>query len=93
MVGGRTAHAAVVARQLGKACLVGCGGLEIDETNRRIRLVERELNEGDWLSIDGESGQISSGRAEIIIERPEAELAELKRWCGQADRRDRKGTF
>jgi pyruvate, orthophosphate dikinase len=88
MVGGRTAHAAVVARQLGKACLVGCGGLEIDENNRRIRLVGRELNEGDWLSIDGESGEISAGRAEIVIERPEAELAELKRWSGKADKRD-----
>jgi pyruvate,orthophosphate dikinase len=81
MVGGRTAHAAVVARQLGKACLVGCNSLEIDENNRRIRLAGgRELSEGDWLSIDGESGNISSGRAEIVIERPEAELAELKHW-------------
>ena len=88
MVGGRTAHAAVVARQLGKACLVGCDRLEIDENNRRIRLAGRELNEGDWLSIDGESGEISSGRAEIVIERPEAELAELKRWSGQADKRE-----
>ena len=40
-----------------------------------------ELNEGDWLSIDGESGEISSGQAEIAIERPEAELAEFKRWA------------
>jgi pyruvate,orthophosphate dikinase len=86
MVGGRTAHAAVVARQLGKACLVGCNSLEIDENNRRIRLAGRELSEGDWLSIDGESGKISSGRAEIVIERPEAELAELKHWS--ADKRD-----
>ena len=81
MVGGRTAHAAVVARQLGKACLVGCDSLEIDENNRRIRLAGRELSEGDWLSIDGESGKISSGWAEIVIERPEAELGELKRWA------------
>jgi pyruvate,orthophosphate dikinase len=88
MVGGRTAHAAVVARQLDKACLVGCKSLEIDENNRRIMLAAREFSEGDWLSIDGESGEISSGRAEIVIERPEAELAELKRWFGQADKRD-----
>jgi pyruvate,orthophosphate dikinase len=89
MVGGRTAHAAVVARQLGKACLVGCNSLEIDENNRRIRLAGRDLNEGDWLSIDGESGEISCGRADIVIERPEAELAQLKRWSEQADKRDR----
>ena len=90
MVGGRTAHAAVVARQLGKVCLVGCTGLEIDESSRRITLAGRELSEGDWLSIDGESGEISSGRAEIVIERPEAELAELKRWRGQIDAHDLK---
>jgi pyruvate,orthophosphate dikinase len=83
VVGGRTAHAAVVARQLGKVCLVGCSGLEIDETNRRVKLAGRELDEGDWLSIDGESGGISAGRAEIVIERPEAELTELKRWREQ----------
>ena len=88
MVGGRTSHAAVVARQLGKACLVGCNSLEIDENNRRIRLAGRELSEGDWLSIDGESGEISYGRAEVVFERPEAELAELKRWSGQADKLD-----
>ena len=90
MVGGRTAHAAVVARQLGKVCLVGCTSLEIDESSRRITLAGRELSEGDWLSIDGESGEISSGRAEIVIERPEAELAELKRWRGQIDAHDLK---
>jgi pyruvate,orthophosphate dikinase len=83
VVGGRTAHAAVVARQLGKVCLVGCSSLEIDETNRRIKLAGRELDEGDWLSIDGESGGISAGRAEIVIERPEVELTELKRWREQ----------
>jgi pyruvate,orthophosphate dikinase len=92
MVGGRTAHAAVVARQLGKACLVGCNSLEIDENNRRISLAGREFNEGDWLSIDGESGEISCGRAEIVIERPEVELAELKRWSEQTDERDRLAT-
>ena len=54
-----------------------------------LALAGRELSEGDWLSIDGESGKISSGRAEIVIERPEAELAELKRWFDQADKRDR----
>lgn len=80
IVGGRTAHAAVVARQLGKACLVGCGDLQIDETRRRIDFPGRELKEGEWLSIDGESGDVSAGRAEVVIERPEAEIAEVARW-------------
>ncbi len=86
--GGRTAHAAVVARQLGKACLVGCGNLKIDEAGRRITLAGHDLTEGDWLSIDGASGEISAGQAEIVIERPEAELAELIRWREQMDAGD-----
>jgi pyruvate, orthophosphate dikinase len=84
MVGGRTAHAAVVARQLGKACLVGCRDLKIDERGRRITLAGRELEEGDWLSLDGERGEIFAGRAEICIERPADELAEVARWRKKA---------
>jgi len=84
MVGGRTAHAAVVARQLGKVCLVDCRSLAIDEGSRRVTLAEREFKEGDWLSIDGENGEIFPGRADVVIERPEAELAELERWREQA---------
>ena len=78
MVGGRTAHAAVVARQLGKVCLVGCRALEIDERARQITLAGRAFKEGDWLSMDGESGEIFPGALEIVAERPEAELAALE---------------
>jgi pyruvate,orthophosphate dikinase len=77
-VGGRTAHAAVVARQLGKACLVGCADLAIDENG--ARLGEADLKEGDWLSLDGETGEIFLGRREIVVQRPEAEIAEVERW-------------
>jgi pyruvate,orthophosphate dikinase len=77
-VGGRTAHAAVVARQLGKVCLVGCAGLIIDR--RAARLGEASVREGDWLSLDGESGEVFLGRRQIAIERPEADLAEIDRW-------------
>ena len=84
VVGGRTAHAAVVARQLGKVCLVGCSGLEIDERGRGIMLAGRKFKEGDWLSIDGESGEVLAGRAEVVFERPEADLAELNHWRDQA---------
>ena len=87
MVGGRTSHAAVVARQLGKACLVGCNSLEIDENNRCIRLAGRELREGDWLSIGGESGEISYGRAEVILSGRKRNLPKAKRWSrGRADK-------
>jgi pyruvate, orthophosphate dikinase len=79
-VGGRTAHAAVVARQLGKVCLVGCHALTIDEMNRKATLGGVTIHEGNWVSLNGNNGEISLGQRAIEIERPEAELAEIQRW-------------
>lgn len=79
-VGGRTAHAAVVARQLAKACLVGCGELEIADGGEEAVIAGHRLREGDWISIDGESGEVSLGRREIATQRPDAELAAIARW-------------
>ncbi len=81
-VGGRTAHAAVVARQLGKVCLVGCRALAIDEATRKARLGDAEICDGDWLSLDGDRGEISLGQRAIVTERP-PELAEIERWRAQ----------
>jgi pyruvate,orthophosphate dikinase len=79
-VGGRTAHAALVARQMGKPCIVGCAGLMVDATSRSARLAGATIQEGDWLSIDGAAGTIYLGRGNVVVDRPEAELAELDRW-------------
>ncbi len=79
-VGGRTAHAAVVARQLGRVCIVGCDGLRIDLEARRARLGTAEVAEGDWLSLDGEAGEVFVGRREIVTVQPEAELQTVARW-------------
>ncbi len=79
-VGGRTAHAALVARQLDKPCIVGCADLAVDVDGRCARLPHVVLNEGDWLSIDGGTGALYLGRATVVCDRPEAELAELERW-------------
>lgn len=78
--GGRTAHAAVVARQLGKVCLVGCRELTIDEQGRSGAVGGRRIAEGDWVSLDGESGEVSLGRREIVADVPRAELAEIESW-------------
>jgi pyruvate,orthophosphate dikinase len=83
IVGGRTAHAALIARQMGKPCIVGCSELSIDLADRSARLARAIIKEGDWLSIDGEAGTIYLGRAKIIEERPAAELAEVSRWRNQ----------
>ncbi len=79
-MGGRTAHAAVVARQLGKVCLVGCRELHIAEDGRTATLAGEKLGEGDWLSLDGSSGAVTLGKREIIAELPEAEMAALESW-------------
>ena len=78
--GGRTAHAAVVARQLGKACVVGCPALTVDAPARQAEIAGHALKEGDWLSLDGESGEVFLGERRIVTSKPEAEIAEIQRW-------------
>jgi pyruvate, orthophosphate dikinase len=79
-VGGRTSHAAVVARHLGKPCVVGCSDLHLDPERRRASLGTRTLAEGDIVTLDGESGGIYEGLVRVHIERPEDALADVARW-------------
>ncbi len=85
-VGGRTAHAALVARQMGKPCIVACEGLAVDAAAHVAQFVRHRLNEGDWLSIDGGSGEIYLGRGKVIGERPAMELAQIERWRTQVQK-------
>jgi pyruvate, orthophosphate dikinase len=78
--GGRTAHAALVARQMGKPSVVGCDSLDIDPLARQAHFADAIIGEGDWISIDGDNGAIYVGRHSIRRERPSVELAELDRW-------------
>lgn len=78
--GGRTAHAAVVARQLGKACLVGCTTLRIDTVSRCINFGDRRLAEGEVITLDCENGRILAGEAPVVIERPTEWLDEVASW-------------
>ncbi|MDH3285621.1 MAG: pyruvate, phosphate dikinase, partial [Acidobacteriota bacterium] len=59
--GGRTSHAALVARQRGKPCVVGCAALRIDYDAGSMHVGDQELREGDWISLDGTSGQVFIG--------------------------------
>ncbi len=102
--GGLTSHAAVVARQVGKVAVVGCEELEIDYDNRTITARGVTLKEGDWISIDGFTGEVLEGKVktmpseviQVLIEktkRPEEApiyqlFAELMSW---ADERRRLG--
>ncbi|HRG72755.1 MAG TPA: PEP-utilizing enzyme, partial [Thauera aminoaromatica] len=75
--GARTAHAAVVARQLGKVCLVGCEALRLDEAGRTLELGGHILREGELLTLDGNEGAIHAGAAAVVEVVPQALLARL----------------
>ena len=90
-VGARTAHAALVARQMGKPCIVGCSRLTIDAAADRAQLDGSTISASDWVTIDGDSGNIYLGRRETIVTRPEAELAEIASWRSLAGDPDQSG--
>ncbi len=62
--GGMTSHAALVARQMGRVCVAGCGELSIDYAKREMVVNGRAVREGDWISIDGTTGQVLEGRVQ-----------------------------
>ena len=59
--GGMTSHAAVVARGMGTCCVSGCGDIAMDEANKKFTLAGKTFHEGDWISIDGSTGNIYDG--------------------------------
>ena len=76
--GARTSHAAVVARQLGKVCLVGCDALSIHEADARITIGDLTMREGDTLTLDGNEGHVYAGTTEIREQIPTDLVARLE---------------
>src|SRR5581483_6719670 len=62
--GGMTSHAAVVARGMGKCCVAGCGALKVSYERKEMTLGNRVLKEGDYITLDGSTGEIMAGRVE-----------------------------
>jgi pyruvate,orthophosphate dikinase len=83
-VGARTAHAALVARQLGRPCIVGCNDMTVQPEADRARLRTATIAGGDWITIAGDTGRIYLGRLDVVTTRPEAELAEIAQWRVEA---------
>ena len=80
--GGRTSHAALVARQFGKPAVVGVVALKIDLGARQIEVNDQIIKEGDWISIDGTVGEVYTGKLATIV--PEVEdpwLVKLLAWA------------
>ncbi len=84
--GGMTSHAAVVARGMGKPCVVGAEGLTIDVENKTIGNGERVLTEGDIISIDGSLGEVYIGELETEPPKPSDEFNTLMDWCNEYKR-------
>ena len=84
--GGKTSHAAVVARGWGKCCIVGCDELEVDYGQGRMRMNGRTLHRGDSITLDGTTGRIFEGAIKLV--RPEAppEFKTLMGWCDERRR-------
>ncbi len=62
--GGMTSHAALVARQMGKVCVVGCSSIEVDYMSHSLRVGEKIIRQGDWISLDGSTGEVFEGKIE-----------------------------
>jgi pyruvate, orthophosphate dikinase len=82
--GARTSHAAVVARQLAKVCVVGCEGLTLEPSGRSCAFGEATIEEGDILSVDGAKGEIYRGEVEVVRERPAKLIAKIAEWRNAA---------
>ena len=75
--GGMTSHAAVVARGMGKCCVSGAGALKIDYKTRTLVVDDHEYHEGDWISLNGSTGNIFEGKVATIEPELSGEFAEL----------------
>jgi pyruvate,orthophosphate dikinase len=69
---------------MGKVCVVGCTALALEDGDRAASLAGHALHEGDWLCLDGDTGEVTLGRREIIRTEPAEELAELDSWVARA---------
>ncbi|MBT8495440.1 MAG: pyruvate, phosphate dikinase [Deltaproteobacteria bacterium] len=81
--GGRTSHAALVARQFGKPAVVGASDLDVDVGSRIMTIGEREIHEGDWVSIDGTTGEVFLGQLDTLV--PNIQDPYLMKLLGWAD--------
>jgi len=85
-LGGMTSHAAVVARGMGKCCVAGCGDAQIDAAKRTLTFAGHVLREGDWISLDGSTGEVMLGKVKTMAPKPDTHFGEL---MAMADRHRR----
>ena len=79
--GGMTSHAAVVARGMGTCCVSGCGDIVMDEENKKFTLAGKEFHEGDYISIDGSTGNIYDGVIPTVDAQIAGEFGRIMAWA------------
>ncbi len=100
--GGASSHAALVSRQMGKVCVVGCNALNIDYAKGTLTVGDKVLHDGDWISIDGFTGEVLAGQVatrpsevvQVLVDKsldPKAsavyrQFAELMSWADEVRR-------
>ncbi|MDE7104439.1 MAG: pyruvate, phosphate dikinase [Ruminococcus sp.] len=81
--GGMTSHAAVVARGMGECCVSGCGDIKMDEANKKFELGGKVFNEGDYISIDGTTGNIYDGVIPTVDAQIAGEFERIMTWADE----------
>ncbi|MFA7661713.1 MAG: pyruvate, phosphate dikinase, partial [Anaerovoracaceae bacterium] len=81
--GGMTSHAAVVARGMGKCCVSGCGALQIDYQKKQVTIDGHVVKEGEFLSIDGTSGNVYLGKVPTVEAEVSGNFAQVMEWADE----------
>ena len=84
--GGKTSHAAVVARGMGKCCVAGCGELAIDYKKRLFSVGDVTVKEGEWLSLDGSTGEIFVGQLSLVEPELKSDFHKLMEWASKVSK-------
>ena len=79
--GGKTSHAAVVARGWGKCCVVGCEALDVDYSQKLFRANGRVVRQGDWITLDGNEGAVYQGQLKLTAPQLPPDYETLLSWC------------
>ena len=82
-IGGATSHAAVVARGMGVCCISGMGALKINEKDRTIKIGDKSFKEGDYLSLDGDTGKVYEGRIPTIEAKMSGDFGKVIQWADE----------
>jgi len=79
--GGMTSHAAVVARQMGKVCVAGCEAIDVDEATNRFMVGGRVIREGDFISLNGSTGEVILGKVPLIAPKMTGSFGVFMSWA------------